>query len=268
MALKKKKGTGTAITKWDAKMAELAARATKVVKDVGAGGNVIGTAGGQLKYKGAVIPGNKLNCVVLAHVLCNTDYDGPFDSDNPSSPRCFAFGADKNEMTPHEDSAEKQSDACVGCPQNEWGSADVGKGKHCANKVRLGLISDGDLEEDIAAAEVAYIHIPVTSVTYWAGFVRQIADTLNRPPYGVICELSLIPSKNQFDMQFKPISEIEDGDIMGALIEKAERVEKDIEFPYVAIEKPAAPARRANKQRVVPPTRGAKPAAGKKSKFA
>ena len=226
----------TAIVKWDAELSKLATAATAVEENVGAGGNIIGTAGGRLKFKGAAVPGNKMNVVVVAHCIAYMDYEGNFDPDNPASPRCFAFGRDEKKMVPHEKSVDKQCDTCAECEQNVFGSAERGKGKHCKNSRRLAIITEGDLE-DAAAAEVAYIHVPVTSVKAWAGYVRQVADTLHRPPLGVVTELRLVPDdKNQFAMEFEVKKSIDDGEMIGALLELGKAQEKAIEFPYLPFE--------------------------------
>jgi hypothetical protein len=258
MATKKAGSKTTAMAKYDAELAALAQQATKTEENVGAGGNQIGTGGGVLTYKGAEIPGNKMNVVVLDHIICYADYEGEYDPKNPQAPRCFAFGRDEKTLVPHEKSAEKQNDDCKSCPMNEWASADRGEGKHCKNSRRLALIPQGDLE-NIGDAEVAFISVPVTSVKAWAGYVRQTAEVLKRPPLGVITEISLKPQKEGgFKMEFKLIESVEDSDI-GALLEKSKAIQKDLFAPFVQIERAEKPAARRGK--------ATKPAAKKRSKF-
>lgn len=264
MAAKTKKST--ALVKWDAQLAERSKIAAKLVDEIASGGNMIGTKNGVLSYKNAKIPGNKMNVVVLSHVLHNAFYKGKFDPNNPKSPDCYAFGMTKKEMAPHEKVAKPENDDCASCPQNEFGTADTGRGKACKNTCRLGLISQSDLE-DIEGAEVAYIHVPVTSVKAWAGYVRELEDVMHRPPLGVVTEISLHPDdETQFTMEFKLIDKVED-EYFEALFPKADKVDKDITFPYVVIEnqKPAAKAGR----KVVPQAKGkaAAAAAGKRAKF-
>jgi hypothetical protein len=243
----KKATSGKAIVRWDAELSKLAQMATSVEENVGAGGNMIGTAGGRLKYKGADIPGNKMTVVVVDHVIEYGYYTDGFDPDNPQSPACFAFGRDEKQLCPHEKSADKQNDTCQGCPQNEFVTALVGKGKACKNIRRLAILSQGDLE-DVVNAEIAYLKVPVTSVKGWAGYVRQIAEVLKRPPLGVLTEISLHPDpKTQFRMEFKMVETIDDGELIGALLEKKKSVEKEIEFPYVQIEQEERPQRRGGR---------------------
>lgn len=242
-ATKPKKTTGTAVAKWDEELAALAQKAKGLEDSVG-GGNFISTKGGRLTYQGAEIPGNSMNVIIVDHILENHMYEGRFDPDTPQSPICFAFGEDEDDMVPHEASADPKCESCKDCPFNEWGSADQGKGKACKNIRRLAVIPEDGME-DIESAELAMIKVPVTSVKGWAGYVRQIADTLGRPPLGVVTEISLVPdSKTQFKMQFSLVEKIEDGDVLKALIDKRSKAASDLRTPYAPTpEEEAPPAR-------------------------
>jgi hypothetical protein len=266
----KKKAAGTSLVKWDAELAKLAGAATETEKNVGAGGNMIKLQGGRLQYQGAEIPENKMRVIILDHVLHNAWYKGKFNSAVPQSPECYAFARVEEDLAPHEKSPEPQNEQCKGCAMNEWGSADTGRGKACGNKRRLGLISESDLE-DIMGAEVAYLHIPVTSVKGWAGYVRQLDELLKRPPLAVITEITVIPDNDtQFKVLFKMVEQIEDGDKIGELIEKAKTVAKEIMFPYPEFTAPAEPVKRGARGRNVTPARVPPKgkAAAKPSKFA
>ena len=237
------KKTGTAVAKWDEELAALAQKAKELEDSVG-GGNFISTKGGRLTYQGAEIPGNSMNVIIVDHILENHIYEGRFDPDTPQSPICFAFGEDEDDMEPHEKSESPQHESCKGCPFNEWGSADQGRGKACKNIRRLAVIPEDGLE-DIESAELAMIKVPVTSVKGWAGYVRQIADTLGRPPLGVVTEVSLVPdSKTQFKMNFKLVEKIDDGEVIQALLAKRKQAETDLRTPYAPTpEEEAPPAR-------------------------
>lgn len=276
------KSAGKGMTVWEAKMAELAQKATKVEEHVGSGGNFIGTRGGVLMYNGAEVPGNEMDVVVIDHIIENAYYGDRYDADNPGPPSCFALGRDDKDMAPHENSSEKQSDACAGCPMNEFGSAETGRGKACKNIRRLALITADQLD-NVADAEVAYIKVPVTSVKGWAGYVRQLATTLNRPPLGVITRISLHrDDKTQFKMKFELIEQIEDAEAFEALIAKSEAVAPEIEFPYQPADEqeerprkkgkpqrkagravPQQPQRSASKPQRQPPAKPASAPAGK-----
>jgi hypothetical protein len=234
------------MVKWDAELAKFASASAATVDSIGSGGNFISFKGGKITYKGGEIPGNKMEVVVLEHVLERNWFAGRYDPANPAPPSCYAFGREKDGMAPDENSSDIQNDVCETCPHNEWGSADTGRGKACKEIVRLALLSRSDLDEDIEAAEVAYAKIPVTSTKGWAGYVRQVKDVLNRPPFAVVTEVSVVPdSENQFKILFKLIEPIEDGDVIGALVAKHKDEATKIIFPYPKIE--AKPAKAAPK---------------------
>jgi hypothetical protein len=226
------------VVSYDARMAELASRAAKTEENVG-GGTFISVKGGRLNYNGTDVPDNKLQCVIVDHILENVYYPGKYDPNNPTAPACFAFGRVDKDMKPHEKAAEPQNNACAGCPLNEFGSADTGRGKACKNSRRLALITEDALEESIPDATVAYLKVPVTSVKAFAAYVKHLSDNLKKPPLAVVTEISAHPDANsQFKLEFKLIRVIEN-DQLGALLDKLETVEREIDFPYVAQEEPA-----------------------------
>jgi len=231
------------VNKWDEELAKRAKLAAGVEESAMVGGSWIRTRGGVLSFNGAEIPGNKLNVIILDHILENHYYPGRFDPKKPNTPSCYAFARKLEDLVPHEKCSAPQSETCKGCPMNDWGTADTGKGKACANSRRLAVIPESGLE-DIEAAEVAYVQVPVTSVKGWAGYVDQLNKTLHRPPFAVLTELSLEKDEaTQFKMKFRMVSTIDDGDSLGALLAKADIVAEGIAFPYPeAAEEEEAPA--------------------------
>jgi hypothetical protein len=237
-----KKAETTAVANWDQDLADLAKAATSVESNVGTS-NFIRMAGGVLTYQNAEIPGNKLNCVILNHVMENAMYDGPYDSENPQPPVCFAFGVDEDDMAPHENSSQPQNAKCKGCPKNEFGSADTGRGKACKNVRRLQLISESDLE-DVPNAELAYVKLPVTSVKAWAGYVRQLAEVYTAPPLAFVTTIGTVrDAKTQFKVTFTMKEKVDKAKI-GALLELRKTKETELYTPYSKQEdKPEAPAK-------------------------
>jgi len=270
MATASKKKPGTAVIAWDEKLAARAQMAKKAEASVSTG-NFISLKGGIMSYMGNAVPGNKLNVIVVDSILENHFFEGKYDPNTPQSPSCYAFGRDEDEMAPHEKVEAPQNDICKGCSQNEWGSAETGKGKACKNVRRLAVITEDTLDkgiEGITDADVAYIKLPVTSVKAWAGYVNQLAAT-NKPPLAFVTEISVVPdASSQFKVQFKAVSEIDDGELIGALLDKADAAEQLIAFPYQAVEaapaKPSrTPVRKAASAKPIPGKAVAKPAAGK-----
>lgn len=245
-----KKAPGKAMVSWDEELAKQAALASGMEASTSLGGNFISARGGVLSYKDANIPGNKMNVVVLDHMLENVYYEGRYDPENPSPPSCFAFGRDDNDMAPHELASDPQNDKCKTCPMNQWGSAEQGRGKACKNSRRLALITEGDLK-DIENAEVAFLKLPVTSVKNWAGYVRQVADQFKRPPLGVLTEISVVPNaKTQFEIKFRLLGTIDGGDDIGALLDKKKSVQQQLFQPYQPRDEEEQPARKPARGKV------------------
>jgi hypothetical protein len=232
-----------AVNKWDAQLAELGAAASATEDSASSGGSFIGTKGGRLSYKGGEVPGNKMNVIVIDHILENAYYQGSYQKDNPLPPVCFAFGRDAKDMKPHELSAEPQCETCKDCEWNKFGSADTGRGKACKNIRRLALITEDGLD-NVLSAEVVYLKTPVTSGKAWTGYVKQLNDVFKKPPLAFVTEVASVPKDENFEFLFKNLSEVTDGPTIGELLQKYETVKEDIFFPYQpAEEAPAAPAR-------------------------
>jgi hypothetical protein len=204
---------------------------------VGAGGNFVSLKGGIMQYNGAAMPENRMKAIVLDYVLENQFYEGVFDPDNFKAPSCYAFGTDPATMAPNPENVENPvNPTCHGCPNNEWGSAEVGKGKACKEVARLALITEGDLE-DVENANVAYLKVPVTSMKNWAGLVRQLDDVYHKPPLAFITEISIVKENTNklpgWHLDFKMVEAIEaDPAAYEALWAKYEEVNRSIAFPY------------------------------------
>lgn len=234
-----KRKPGKSMVSWSEELAKRAQMAAAVEENVGNGGAFVSLKGGRLAFQGAEIPGNKVNVVILDHMLEYVYYGDRYDPDNPAPPIAYAFGRDEDTIRWHENSVDEldgepiAGELCKNSSINQWGSADQGRGKAAKNQRRLMMITEDQLEsvEDIENATPAFLKVPVTSVKGWAGYVRQLEKTLQRPPLGVITEISVVPDpKTQFKVQFKLVEAIEDGDVIEALLKKADNTELD--FPY------------------------------------
>lgn len=276
------KKPGKAMVNWSEELAKRASSAAAIEENVGSGGTFISLKGGRMTFNGAEVPGNKMNVVVLDHILEYTFYLDGFDSDNPQPPDAYALGRDENTLRWHENSIDEldgepiAGELCKESSINQWGSAEKGRGKAAKNQRRLALITEDEASdvESIEEASPAFLRIPVTSVKGWAGYVRQLEKTLQRPPLGVVTEISVVPDdKTQFKLQFKLVEAIEDGDVIEALMAKADATELD--FPYAPREEEdEKPQRgrgggrgRTGGGAKRPVQKAAKKAAGKRSKY-
>lgn len=252
----------TDLVKWDAALAARAKIAQKTVENVGGGGDWISFRGGQITFHNQVV-GNKLEVVIPSFVLENAFYEGKYDPNNPASPICFAFAAEEGDLVPHEKAPQPQCETCAACPHNEWDTGENGRGKACKNQIRIAALPADCLDEGvegIAAAKEAYAKVPITSVKSWGAFVNELAE-IKKHPLAFVTEITTTPdATTQFKVSFKAKEEIP-GKLLGALIARADELDKKIGFPYVVTEdKPARPASRAAKK---PAGGKAAPARGK-----
>lgn len=222
------KKQSTALVSWES---ELAQEAEIAASEEQKGGSYISTRSGQLSYGGNAIPGNEIDVIILDYVFENAYYPEKFDADNPASPVCFAFAKKEVELAPHEDSEEPQHTQCEGCPRNEFGTADTGRGKACKNGRKLALVTSDSLDS-LEDAQVALMNIPATSVKGWATYTQQIALAAKRPSYAVVTRISLTPDKNtQFKIGFKMV-ELIDKEYIEALRNKRAQVDALLRTPY------------------------------------
>jgi len=187
----------------------------------------LSTKGGTLTYKDQPISGNALNVVILSSPVERLYYTARYDPTNPAGPVCFALGQSMTGLKPNALSEQKQSEACMGCPKDQWGSAtNGGKGKACAEKRRLLIMTADSIEsiDSINMAEVAALRTPVTSVKPFALYLQKIANAVKRPLSAVVTKISLVPDpKTQFRLEFDFVKAIDDIEVVKALIARGEK---------------------------------------------
>lgn len=246
---------GTAVTKFDEAFAKMAAEYASGER---VSGSFISTKGGVLTFGDEQMPGNQMVVVVLDAVQERTFYAEKYNADREanSPPVCYAFSRaeDEDEMGPHPSMQadlsyfKPQNDTCKGCPNNEWGSADTGRGKACAERRRLALIPAGyytpkrgsrDLDlhmitdpEHYASADIAFLKLSVTSVKDWAKYVTTLASSLRRPPLAVVTRIYIEPDpKTQFKIHFEMIESLPD-EMFDIVMKRHEEAKASIIFGY------------------------------------
>lgn len=202
-----KKAATKELANYDEELAALAASAAEKEANAGGGGNYLSFKGGSLTYKEAEVPDNTIDIVILHHVFENSFYEGRFNPNDPKSPECFAIGEDEKELAPHEDAEGAVSESCVGCPNNEWGSASEGRGKACKNVRRVAFILAEDLETGVEAAEPTFFRPPVTSVKVWANYIKKLAAD-KKAPLQVVTRLTVVPDDSQFHLTFERVADV------------------------------------------------------------
>lgn len=250
---------GREITNYDEEYARRAAEYAE--SEQLTGGQFITTRGGVLRFGDEVMPGNQIAVVVVDSVFENTYYEDRFNADAPVPPVCYAFarGDAKDEMFPHPAMQEHRHFVpqhvehgevmgCAGCPMNEWGSADQGRGKACQNRRRLALLPAGfyskkrgdrdftlelfEGEKHYRTAELAFLKLPVTSVKDYSKYVTQISASLQKPPFGVVTRIWCEPDAgSQYKVRFEMIEELPEY-LAGAIFQRNEEARGTIITPY------------------------------------
>ncbi len=201
-------------------------------EEQGGGGQFISCKGGIFQLGEEEFPGNELIVVVLDAIRENVYYDSRYDPDVAASPKCYAFGRSDEEMAPHRSMMahpyfEPQHEQCVGCPRNEWGTSNTGKGKACGNRRRLAVVHAGflskrkgsrdfDVElfndpQHFAEADIHMLKLPVMSVKEWGKYVGALSANLHKPPYAVVTRIYSVPdAKSQFRIKFELVEPLAD----------------------------------------------------------
>lgn len=250
-----KPSASRAVANWDEELAKQAAEAAKTEEST-ATGAFFSMKAGVLSLNDSPMEGNQIAAVITDSILENVFYGSDYDADEPKGPLCFAFGRTEEEMAPHKACVEAGTavhETCSGCPNNEWGSADKGRGKACRNIRRLGIVAAGKLDkndvfeenfENVESSSIAFMKLPVTSVKGYSAYVKSAAASLKRPPHGVITHIKVVPdAKSQFKVTFQALGMVPN-EAMGDIMAKHAETKATIEQPY-SVGEDEAPARGA-----------------------
>jgi hypothetical protein len=195
---KKKAGTAVMTMADVEKLYAEEAKAAAEAAPVSGGVPMVSLKGEQFQIGETFLP-DPLEAIVVAEVMQNIYYDSPYNADNPTSPGCFAMalavkGAE-GQMTSHETSPNRQGGVdfkCQGCEMNQFGSAEIGKGKACSNYRKLALVmtSDPGFKDPDTPLTWATMSLPPTSLGDWGKFVMGLDRVEHRPPHGVVIKFT------------------------------------------------------------------------------
>lgn len=201
---------------WEQQLAESIADTAIMLQGMGGSSTYVSLNGGMFTFNEAQLP-TPLNVVIVASSRLNVHYAGAYDSDNPTPPICFALTDRKlppaereAAMRPHETAPEPQAYTCKECELNKYGSGARDRGKACANKVKLAMLSAEALESPgVQDAPPALLLVPVTSGKIYKRYVDELANVLKRPTFGVVTAIDIIPdTKTQFKLVFKAVGNV------------------------------------------------------------
>jgi len=99
---------------------------------------------------------DNLNVVIVnAAPISRTYYEGTYDAQNPTPPKCWS--ADTNAPAPDVPQEQRQASRCMDCPQNIKGSGQ-GESRACRFAQRIAVALEGQLDK------VYQLQLPATSI--------------------------------------------------------------------------------------------------------
>jgi len=185
------------------------------------------------EFKGRKL-GTEFNAIILNHVYLNEWFDKAFDPDTPGTPACFSIsnlGPKEEDMVPHEKSPLKQSDFCKDCDKNEFGTAIVGKGKACGNKVRMALIPADNLD-NLENKELAFLRTGVLGGINFEKFRSTEQARHGLPVCAFVVKIGLDDTQEQSVSSFDFVDAIEDMNDLNTLLDRSDDVVKTLTEPY------------------------------------
>lgn len=197
----------TAVVNWEDQLAQ---DAKAIAKTERPSINRINFKSGVMTYMDNAMPDNEHDCIIVSHVQEHVFYREKYKAGEVKPPACFALSPPGDRMRPHENVEDPPGATCDECPMFKWGSdLEGGRGKACSERRRLAVIPVPESEADAKDGEMAIMSIPVMSVKNWANYVNKLAAVMQRPPWGVITKVKLVPdARSQFKVVF---------DLVGAL---------------------------------------------------
>lgn len=161
-------------------------------------GDRIRTKGNQKFIAPNGVESDELVGVITDFVSSNMYYDAGYDPQNPSAPACFAIGNEPATLIPSGNSPNKQSDTCAACPNNQFGSAAIGRGKACKNTRLLAIIAPNEPE-----SSVWVLSVPPASIKDFDGYVTKLIGRHRTPPIGVVTRISLSKDTQYSSLKFE-----------------------------------------------------------------
>lgn len=114
--------------------------------NVGGGSRLKFEVTGEILSPEGMSLGDSITVAVVDFRSRNFFYTSKYNPNNITPADCYAVGTIKAQMKPADDAPMPQSDNCVSCPLNAFGSSDTGAGKACQNRywVAVMLVEEGN----------------------------------------------------------------------------------------------------------------------------
>lgn len=164
-------------------------------------------------------PASSLEVVILATNPNKSKvfYDSGYEEGSSAKPTCYS----NDGLAPASDSEEPQSKKCAVCPHNQWGSRitdNGGKGKACADSMRLAIAPAGQLNDPML------IRVPAASLKTLGQYGDQLAKR-GVGPIHVVTKIGFDYNVAHPALTFKAVRFVEAdefAEIETALVDEAE----------------------------------------------
>jgi len=227
----------------------------KMAGGTGAAGRRISIRGGKFRMlvdgeQVSVSKSDTMNMVILnAADVARTYYEGTFDAENPSAPKCWS--ADTRAPAPEVPAEDRMADRCADCPMNIKGSGQ-GESRACRFSQRLAVALEGELDT------VYQLQLPATSIFGTAtgnnmglqAYVKFLSAH-NTPAIAVMTEMRFDEDANTPKLYFRPVRGLEESELPTVLEARdGEDAKKAITFTVSQTDKVEKP--KAEKPKVEP----------------
>ena len=175
--------------------------------------------------------GTSLNVIVLSTVYDNAYYNNKYDPENPNPPACFAIGTEPKMLMPSALSPVAQNDMCESCMQNQWGSADTGKGKACKNGRRL-LLASVDDDQDVDLENLVVLRLPPTSLANFSSYSKVITAKVRMPLNAFVTRITFDEDTTHPVLKFSFFSAKLPTPVVKSILSRQEEFESIISEPY------------------------------------
>lgn len=134
-----------------------------------------------------------MKVVVVDYVNMNRYFVGQYNPNAIKGAKCYAINKDVNQMGPDEAVNHPESESCVSCKFNQWGSSpNGGKGKACRNQVRLAVVPPNFDPEDPDENEPMLVTMSPTALKSWTSVVTELSG-MGKLPVEAVIEISFDP---------------------------------------------------------------------------
>ena len=230
----------------------------KMAGGSGAAGKRISIRGGKFRMlvdgeQVSVSKSDTMNMVILnAADVARTYYEGAFDPENPSAPKCWSL--DTRAPAPEVPEDDRMASRCADCPMNVKGSGQ-GESRACRFSQRLAVALEGDLET------VYQLQLPATSLFGEAkgndmglqSYIKFLSAH-NTPAIAVMTEMRFDEDANTPKLYFRPVRGLEEDELRLALEGRdSEDAKKAITFTVSQTDKVEKSEPKAEKPKVEKP---------------